>query len=370
MSKVLYIGNFLDGTGWSRACCDYVLALDSAGVDVVPRVLKLSPSVVNPSPRILELLKKDTDDYDVVIYHVLPSLLERHGNKKHICIFASETNDLPFSWMRKLNWMDEIWAINKSQAEVIKRSGVETPVKIVNHTINLDKYHRTIGKLPPLQDAITGCFSFYTIGEVVRRKNLTALLRAFHGEFMPWEPVTLVIKGHIPGVSPSETNQFLGNMSAEIKKGLRLFPRVEQYKKEITIPEFLSDEQILQLHSTCDCFVQASYGEAASYPLLDSMALGKPSIITNGGGYLDYATIDTSWLVDCHLEQTFGVENAPEELHTARESWWGINIRSLQSAMREAYTNRLLLKQKSQAALTRSFDFSYEQIGKQMKELL
>ena len=33
--KVLYISNYKDGTGWGNAATDYILAMDSVGIDVV-----------------------------------------------------------------------------------------------------------------------------------------------------------------------------------------------------------------------------------------------------------------------------------------------------------------------------------------------
>ena len=39
--KVLYIGNYRDGTGWANACINNILALDSVGVDVVPRAIPI-----------------------------------------------------------------------------------------------------------------------------------------------------------------------------------------------------------------------------------------------------------------------------------------------------------------------------------------
>ena len=37
--KVLYISNYKDGTGWSNAAINNILALDSAGVEIVPRAV-------------------------------------------------------------------------------------------------------------------------------------------------------------------------------------------------------------------------------------------------------------------------------------------------------------------------------------------
>jgi len=38
--KILYIGNYRDGTGYGQAAEDYILSLDSVGANVVCRPLK------------------------------------------------------------------------------------------------------------------------------------------------------------------------------------------------------------------------------------------------------------------------------------------------------------------------------------------
>ena len=40
--KVLYIGHYREGTGWGRAAIDYILSMDAAGIEVVPRAVKLN----------------------------------------------------------------------------------------------------------------------------------------------------------------------------------------------------------------------------------------------------------------------------------------------------------------------------------------
>ena len=53
--KVLYIGNYKDGTGWANACINNILALDAAGVDVVPRAITFNNSAGGCPQKILEL---------------------------------------------------------------------------------------------------------------------------------------------------------------------------------------------------------------------------------------------------------------------------------------------------------------------------
>ena len=53
--KVLYIGCYREGTGWGQAAIDYILAMDSVGIDVVPRAVKLNNNQPELPQRILEL---------------------------------------------------------------------------------------------------------------------------------------------------------------------------------------------------------------------------------------------------------------------------------------------------------------------------
>ena len=53
--KVLYIGLYREGTGWGRAAIDYILSMDAAGIEVVPRAVKLNDRQPELPPRLLEL---------------------------------------------------------------------------------------------------------------------------------------------------------------------------------------------------------------------------------------------------------------------------------------------------------------------------
>ena len=58
--KVLYIGHYRDVSGWARAASDYILAMDSVGIDVVCRPIKLNASVAPIHPRVEELENKSS----------------------------------------------------------------------------------------------------------------------------------------------------------------------------------------------------------------------------------------------------------------------------------------------------------------------
>ena len=60
--NILYVGNFHDGTGYARACCETAVALDAAGANVICRPLTFNGGR-NPCPvRILQLEDKPLPD--------------------------------------------------------------------------------------------------------------------------------------------------------------------------------------------------------------------------------------------------------------------------------------------------------------------
>ena len=92
--KVLYVGCYRDGTGWGQAAIDYILSMDAAGIDVIPRPIKLNQRRYIPPKRILELEKKSTSGADVCIQHTLPQYMEYTNKlKKNIALYATETSD-------------------------------------------------------------------------------------------------------------------------------------------------------------------------------------------------------------------------------------------------------------------------------------
>lgn len=69
--NILYIGHYREGTGWAKAAIDYILALDSIGVNVVCRNLPLTNNNKPVPERISELEQKSVENIDYCIQHVL-----------------------------------------------------------------------------------------------------------------------------------------------------------------------------------------------------------------------------------------------------------------------------------------------------------
>lgn len=370
--KVEYLGVYRDGTGWGRAAIDYMMALHTAGVDVVARPIKLNSNTNVELPEaILEMEKKDARGSDVVIQHILPHLMDYNGLiNRNIGLYVYETTNFKMSsWPRRINHMDEAWVPNHQIVRCSIESGVDVPINIVHHTTDMNKFQKGYEPLP-IKEELAGDFVFYFIGESIRRKNIGALIKAFHLEFSRNEPVQLMIKTSMSGMSPKESKANLMQFCNELKTNMKLYKDPSLYKQELIITERLSDEDMMRLHATGDCFVSPSFGEAWGIPAFDAMAMGKTPIVTNWGGFTEYMNNARGWMVDFNLEPVIGMTNSFQDLYTSRENWASVDINHLRQCMRDAYESTELRKTLSQNGIRAAYDFSYEAVGKQMKELL
>jgi glycosyltransferase involved in cell wall biosynthesis len=368
--RVLFTGVYRDNTGWGHAAIDYILALDKVGIDVVARPIRLNNMKSNIPTKLKELENKSSANCDVIIQHILPQFMEYDGNfKKNIALFEVETNSFAHtSWPEFLNMMDVGWLTSSNAYKVCRDSNVDIPLNIVLHTTNVDKYKKLYQPLDV--PSIDGEFVFYTIADMINRKNLSALIKAFHTEFDPSEPVSLLIKASKYGVNPHKALGELQKYCNDIKAGLKLYSNVAYYKPEILMTAIIDDETIYRLHNSCDCFVLPSCGEAWAIPAFDAMAFGKTPIVTNWGGFKDYMTEDTGWLVDCYEQQAFGGSDSFQSIYSAREKWAVVDIVHLGKCMRAAYENQELRQSKAEAGKQRAEDFSYDKIGLHLKNIL
>jgi len=371
--KVLYIGHYRESTGWAKAAIDYILAMDSVGIDIACRNVTLTGREGTVPPKILELENKPIDDCEVCIQHVLPHHLIGTGKfKKNIAFFVCESSSIKtIPWFTHLHQMDEVWVPNTQMWDSLIKDGLCVPnsVKVVPHTFDMSAYKKSAAQIQI--DEVHSKFKFYYIGDLNARKNLQAILRCFHSEFEPSEQVALVLKVKKFGHTPEQVSEIVTNMSASIKQSLRMFPEVTQYHREVIISDEVDDKAIRDIHNYCDCFICPSHGEAWSIPSFNAMAHGKTPICSNFGGPKDFVDPNdksTGWCVD----GSYGVCTCPDaafpEIFTGREEWFIPSESEIKKAMRYYFDNRSEINRK--AGKKRAESYSYEVIGNKIKDLL
>ena len=371
--RVLYIGCYRDGTGWGQAAIDYILAMDSVGIDVVPRAVKLNSNIAELPDRILELENKSSRGCNVCIQHVLPHMIDYNGKfEKNIGLYATETNSFEWSiWPNRINQMDEAWVINNQMLRVSKDSGVDIPITVIPHASDTSKFKQRYEPIE-IPDSENN-FVFYFVGDLNRRKNLSAFVRAFHSEFDTDEPVSIVIKTSKYNTSPYDCAAEVKEMCQNVKNGLKLYPTIGHYKEDLIITDRLNEDTLRRLHATCDCFVMPSYGEAWCIPAFDAMGFGNTPICTDVGGMADFMDDGEGILVSSREEPVFGMIETFDDLYTAKETWQSIDPLELQVAMRQTYNNSNstdvydAIKEKGR---NRIEEYSYEAIGNLIKKAL
>lgn len=364
--SVLYLNNWKNlPSGWSRAGSDYIMALDSVGVDVRLRHIHMGGQL-DCYPEISEMEKRGFKNCSVVVQHVLPPLMTYSGDFQNIGLFVWDSDSICKEWVRHLNMMDKVIVPNNQLAQICVDSGVKVPVYVVPHAVNSDVYSRSY---EPLNLPTDGCFTFYFIGELIKRKNLTALLKAFHLEFNPDEPVKLVIKSSKPGCSAQDSYNAVNETCNIVKETLRIRP-TEKYSKEIVISEHLSNHDLLRLHKSLNCLVAPSCGESWGYAIHDSMGFGNCVLSSNVGGPADYVPQD--FLVDGVYEPIFSKSEHGLDINNSNENWFSININDLRSKMRWVYENyessdMIFLRNKCKD-VAKSYDYSI--VGELFKKVL
>ena len=367
--KVLYIGHYKEGTGWSQAAIDLIMSMHLAGIDVVCRNIKLTDHKTTINPILLRLENKPLEDIDVCIQHVLPHhMVGTNKFKKNIAYFVGETNSILFTnWHVMLKQMDEVWVPNNTLKNSLLNDGFNK-VRVVPHAFNLYRYSREHNKFNFQSN--NNKFKFYYIGDLNDRKNIESIIRCFHSEFAPYEQAALVLKVKKFGSNENDLVKYMSNLCSSIKKDLRLYKNIDDYHKEILITTEFNDSQIDSLHYSCDCFVSPTHGEGWSIPAFDAMCFGKTPICSNEGGpkeFIDSENKGTGYLIN----GTYGVCNHSDpafpELFTGREEWFMPSESEIKKAMRFYFENRNLDKS---SGLKKAEEFSHESVGNLIKESL
>jgi glycosyltransferase involved in cell wall biosynthesis len=357
--KILLLSSYEEGnSAWSRAAQNMCRALDLAGAAVVPRSYKLNRSKPNVHERVRELEKGSIEGCDVIFHIGLPHHYSWDSRFLNVGYFFTESQNFAQSeWVSHCNLMDMVIVPNKYAAMAAIDSGIKVPIHTCPVPLDTDLY-KEYEPLPQIKEATLGDYLFYFIGDSSFRKALPTVLKAFYTEFTKNEPVNLVIKTSKYGMSDQEVTEDTVRRVNEVKAGLRVS---NAYSNPIIITEELSQEDLFRLHSTCNCLVSPSYGEAWGFNVVDAMGLKRMVITSDTGAFKDYSPVK----IPSFPSKAFGIESFPG-LMTGHETWESVDPNKLMKAMRQAYewgggcqTNRHIIGQ-----------YNLEKVGKRLLKII
>ncbi len=371
--KAVYIGNYCESSGYSKAALEYILSLDEVGVEVVPRHVSMTGNKAEVPARIKELEQNDTNNVDVVFQHNLPSEFAHKGGVLNIGVFSYETNHFRnTNWASHLSLMDKVIVSCEEQKYAIKNSmdyRTVPNIDILPFAVDTSKYFKDYDLMN--FDTPKSTVKFYTIAELGKRKNLSAILAAYYAAFDSADDVLLIVKVSSPSRDAEKTSNLIGDMCKTIKGGMNRGKN--SFPKVALITDYLSDSEINSLHCTGDVYVNASHAESFCIPFIDALGFGKPTIVPFNSSFIDYATRTDSVTVETNESVVFGVENAPPGLYTSDEIWKTPSLSELRRNMWFVKNNIDSYRTKEQAESRRNFvveNMSRGVIGNKLKEII
>lgn len=240
-----------------------ILALERLGVDIT-----MAPTRNQP-PRGFERFYKPLDHWGKFAFYydhwAKPSVLK---SERTIAYLMWESTGVPRKHVREINRAAALLYVPCQQnADSFRDRGVRVPIKVLHHGVDPERF-------PYLERSRDReVFTFGSFGEFSPRKGIDVLIRAFQDEFLPHEPVRLLLKT----VKEEQKPKVIPPYRRLIKD-----PRVELFSK------YLQHDELLEFLRRMDVFVLPSRGEGFGLSALEAMSTGLPLIATNWSGPVEY----------------------------------------------------------------------------------
>jgi glycosyltransferase involved in cell wall biosynthesis len=225
----------------------YRLTLEGAGV----------PVAEEPIPTNAEEREKATGRLagKIVLHNTIGPLFHPLARSFNIALPHHEWSRYPKGWVDTLNRFDEVWATSDFVVEIMRDSGVKTPILFMPPALDADA-------VPQKTDWKPGTpFRFYSCGEAHFRKGFHLLMEGFMEAFPETGEARLVIK-----TSPS----------------CKWTPPREDIE---IVTRWMTRDDLLADYKNHDVYVSASLGEGLGLPLAEAAFAGLPVTANFWGGH-------------------------------------------------------------------------------------
>lgn len=223
------------------------------------------------------------------------SMAESIGFGERIGMYFNEMDKLTPLEVNHLNSLDKVITCSDYAQEAAKNSGVVRPdVYVIPLGYNPDifKVHR---------NTITDKVVFLNVGKFEYRKSHDVLADIFSSSFTQQDNVELWMLN---------TNLFLSKEESD--EWINMYTNCPLANKIKIIPRQESQHQIAYLMQNATCGIGISRAEGFNLSILEMMACGVPSIVTNFSGHTQFCNEEISILIE------------PDGLEEANDGKWFI----------------------------------------------
>ena len=355
----LYTAKAGGPSGFARAARGYMRGLIDNGINVYFEALDEVIDAVKPTSdeKINSILEGRGDMMmPQITWGQAPYFLRNSGIYKigH-CEF--EATEVPESWIRYCNMLDELWVPTKWDKEKFIKAGVMIPIYVIYQGIDPNYFHPDYA--PMVNDA-KETYKFICNAAWYPRKNLKNMITAFQAEFSDRDDVCLILKTLNLGLNDG--------IQKELEKIEKTEGRANIYVRE----EELADHVLPSLYTCGDCFLLPTHGEGWGLPIFEALACGIPVITTDYGAPAEVLRDKKGMpLPGVHfIEAGRSISDEPYVYIEGKE-WAEPNMMHFRKLMREVYTNRH--EEKAKALKTSEFirkEFSWTNVCVKIRERL
>ena len=342
--KVNLVGAFRDSSGYGQFARSWAAAIHRAGWDISLEQISFEQSHTSHGKygeACEKLLSKGVRQPDINIINMIPKVFQAHKKPgaMNIGFTMFEASKIPETWVQQCNQMDAILVPCQWNKRTFTDSGVTVPIAVAMPGIDPDLY-----PIKAQAKVHNPNFKFYSIFQWSERKNPSALIRAFVSVFAGNQNVSLTLKTNLGDYSKEDGD----TLRQEIKK-IRDSIEVPSYPNIFLKHEKLTQQQIIDMHMSHDCFVLPSRAEGLGLPYIESMMIGNPTIGTRYSGNLEFMNDSNSSLIDCQLEPVFNMRHRGG-WYTGDMLWAHPNVAELAETMRYVYSDQKAARRMARSA--------------------
>jgi len=364
--KVNIISNFFGSSGFSSHTKQLANALHEKGIEVRIDCQRMDgwETTVNDAEYLMLTREFDSEMVSIVIGQPPFLPLAWADNPKHVIPFVIwEGDKVPEYWIKHLldERIKQVWTCSLHTKNAIMNTAMGSgeqlelneKIKIVPHGVDLsifDGEQEEQASKPFIFLANKG----WAQG-INDRGGVQWLIQAYVEEFTKEEDVEMRVKINpayvLQGWNPIQEVENLGIQKEESSPSLLISAENVDYKD-------------MKLFYQGDVFVSSSMAEAFNLPVLEAMAMGVPTIVTNYGGQTDFVTEENGWLIDGEMI------NVTWDKQYEGVQWMKPNIEQLRKTMRACFNNREEVKEKAKKAREESIKWTWAKSAKKAIDCL
>ena len=293
--EVCWNGQFYDYGGFARMNRSMVFGLSNRNVRVK---VEIEPYLTHINKTTQDQLRMMTNfrisDTAPKIFGVTVPMNLSYPGKKILYTMIETSEKVHHDYSGKLNLVDEIWVATEYGKNILKKSNVHPPIKVMPLGVDTERYKPNSG----IMDFGSSMrkFVFLSVFRWSYRKGFDILLKAYMEEFSGNKDVTLLLASRPvecpEEIGPQRITEDFNGVRAAIDKPDDDLPHIALYSKPI------HEKDMPKVYGSADAFVLISRGEGFGLPFIEAAACGLPVIASNCSGHTDFLKEDNSYLVE------------------------------------------------------------------------